>query len=60
MEKDDCKDDNCKVILDSGNKVYLLALGHEQIKMVTHSGSSRKRFFKALDKYNCKLKIIEK
>ncbi len=59
MENPDCKDE-CKVILDSGNKDYLLALGHEQIKLITHSSSSRKRFFKALEQHNCKLKIIEK
>ncbi len=57
----DCKDDDkCKVIMDSGTKDYLLALGHEQIKSATRSSSSRKRFFKALKEYNCKLKIIEK
>ncbi len=56
----DCKDDKCKVVLDSGNKDYLLSLSHEQVKLVTHGSDSRKRFFKAMQMYDCELKVVRK
>ncbi len=60
MTGKECKDEKCKVVLDNGNKDYLLGLNSGQIKLITRSESSRKRFFHALGKYDCELAVVEK
>lgn len=58
-----CKNDKCKVILDKGNKEYLLSLNAEQIDLMRASETSRKRLRKAIEKYGLRLikilKVVE-
>ena len=64
MDTQDCKNDECKAIIDKGHKEYLLNLNSEQIDLIRHNEMSRKRFHKAIEKHGLRLvkilKIIEK
>ncbi len=55
MEKDNCKDDKCKVILEDSHRDYLKGLNTKQIDLLRHSGESRRRFEKVLKEHGLRL-----